>query len=158
MRSLLSRAMLAMAAAGVLALAVAATPDPVIGSWELNVAKSKVTSGPALKSQSRTYSQSGDSITVVIKSVGADGKEATMQTTYKLDGKDYPVTGAPGWDAISGKQVDSNTAEFTLKKGGKVVGKTSRTVSKDGKTMTSRQSTTDAKGEKTETEMVLDRK
>jgi len=68
------------------------------------------------------------------------------------------VTGAPGWDAISGKQVDSNTAEFTLKKGGKVVGKTSRTVSKDGKTMTSRQSTTDAKGEKTETEMVLDRK
>jgi len=158
MRSLLSRAVLAIAAAGVLALAVAATPDPVIGSWELNVAKSKVTSGPALKSQSRTYSQSGDSITVVIKSVGADGKEATMQTTYKLDGKDYPVTGAPGWDAISGKQVDSNTAEFTLKKGGKVVGKTSRTVSKDGKTMMSRQSTTDAKGEKIETEMVLDRK
>jgi len=153
MRGLLSRAVLAMAAAGGLALAAAATPDPVIGNWELNIAKSKFTSGPVLKSQSRTYSQSGDSIAVVIKSVGSDGKETTMQTTYKLDGKDYPVTGAPGWDTISGKQVDSNTAEFTVKKGGKVIGKISRTVSKDGKTLTSRQNTTTAKGE-----LVLDRK
>jgi hypothetical protein len=142
-----------MAAAGGLALAAAATPDPVIGSWELNIAKSKFTSGPVLKSQSRTYSQSGDSIAVVIKSVGSDGKETTMQTTYKLDGKDYPVTGAPGWDTISGKQVDSNTAEFTVKKGGKVIGKVSRTVSKDGKMLTSRQNTTTAKGK-----LVLDRK
>ena len=153
MRGLLSRAVLAMAAAGGLALAAAATPDPVIGSWELNIAKSKFTTGPVLKSQSRTYSQSGDSIALVIKSVGSDGKETTMQTTYKLDGKDYPVTGAPGWDTISGKQVDSNTAEFTVKKGGKVIGKISRTVSKDGKTLTSRQNTTTAKGE-----LVLDRK
>ena len=153
MRGILSRAVLAMAAAGGLALAAAATPDPVIGSWELNIAKSKFTTGPVLKSQSRTYSQSGDSIAVVIKSVGSDGKEMTMQTTYKLDGKDYPVTGAPGWDTISGKQVDSNTAEFTVKKGGKVIGKISRTVSKDGKTLTSRQNTTTAKGE-----LVLDRK
>ena len=153
MRGLLSRAVLAMAAAGGLALAAAATPDLVIGSWELNIAKSKFTTGPVLKSQSRTYSQSGDSIAVVIKSVGSDGKEMTMQTTYKLDGKDYPVTGAPGWDTISGKQVDSNTAEFTVKKGGKVIGKISRTVSKDGKTLTSRQNTTTAKGE-----LVLDRK
>jgi hypothetical protein len=63
------------------------------------------------------------------------------------------VTGAPGWDTISGKQVDSNTAEFTVKKGGKVIGKISRTVSKNGKTLTSRQNTTTAKGE-----LVLDRK
>jgi hypothetical protein len=153
MRSLLSRAVLAMAAAGALALAAAATPDPAMGNWELNVAKSKFTAGPAVKSQSRTYSQAGDSVTVVIKSVGTDGKETTMQATYKLDGKDYPVTGAPGWDTLSGKQVDTNTAEFTLKKGGKVVGTTSRTVSKDGKTLTARQDTTTAKGE-----LVFDRK
>jgi hypothetical protein len=153
MRGLLSRAVLAVAAAGGLALAAAATPDPVIGSWELNIAKSKFTSGPVLKSQSRTYSQSGDGIAVVIKSVGSDGEETTMQTTYKLDGKDYPVTGAPGWDTISGKQVDSNTAEFTVKKGGKVIGKISRTVSKDGRTLTARQNTSTAKGE-----LVFDRK
>jgi hypothetical protein len=63
------------------------------------------------------------------------------------------VTGAPGWDSLAGKQVDSNTAEFSLKKAGKVVGTTSRTVSKDGKTLTARQDTTTAKGE-----LVFDRK
>ena len=153
MRSLLSRAVLAMAAAGAFALATAATPDPAMGNWELNVAKSKFTAGPAVKSQSRTYSQSGDTISVVIKSVGTDGKEATMQATYKLDGKDYPVTGAPGWDTLSGQQVDAHTAEFTLKKGGTVVGTTTRTVSKDGKTLTAKQDTTTTKGE-----LVFDRK
>jgi hypothetical protein len=156
--SKLSRAVLALAAVGGLTVATAATADPVVGTWQLNVAMSKFVSGPALKSQTRTYSQSGDSLTVVIKSVNADGTEATTQSTYKLDGKDYPVTGAPNYDTLSGKQVDSNTAEFTFKKGGKKVGTTSRTVSKDGKTLTSRQNITDAKGEKTESELVLDKK
>jgi hypothetical protein len=139
-------------------VASGAAPDPVAGTWQLNVAKSKFISGPALKSQTRTYSQSADGITLVIKSVGVDGKEATTQTTYKLDGRDYPVTGAPNWDTLSGKQIDSNTAEFTVKKGGKVVGTTSRTVSKDGKTLTAKQSTTNEKGEKTEGELVFDKK
>jgi len=153
MRSPLLRAVFALAAAGGLAMAAAATPDPAMGTWELNVAKSKLTSGPMPKSQSRTYTKSGDSITLVMKSVGADGKESTMRATYKLDGKDYPVTGAPGWDTLSGKQIDSNTAEFSLKKDGKVVGKTSRTVSKDGKTMTTTQNTDTVMGE-----LVFDRK
>ena len=157
MRTLL-RVVLAIAATGGLAVAAAGTPDPVVGTWQLDVAKSKFISGPALKSQTRTYSQSGDSLTVVIKSVNADGTEATTQSTYKLDGKDYPVTGAPNWDTLSAKQVDSSTTEFTLKKGGKTVGTSSRTVSKDGKTLTSRQTMTNAKGEKSQSELVLDKK
>jgi hypothetical protein len=139
------------------AVAVAADSDPVIGSWQLNAAKSTWTSGPAVKSQNRTYSQSGPSISVVIKSTGADGKEATTQTTYQLDGKDYPVTGAPDYDSISGKQVNPRTATFTLKKAGKAVGTTTRTVSKDGKLLTSKASLTTAKGDKTENVMVFDK-
>jgi hypothetical protein len=157
MRTLL-RVVLAIAAAGGLAVAAAGTPDPVVGTWQLNVAKSKFISGPALKSQTRTYSQTGDNITAVIKSVSADGTEMTTQSTYKLDGKDYPVTGASNWDTLSAKQVDSNTTEFTLKKGGKTVGTSSRTVSKDGKTLTTRQNMTNAKGEKSQSELVLDKK
>ena len=90
--------------------------------------------------------------------MSADGTETTTQSTYKLDGKDYPVTGAPNWDTLSAKQVDSSTTEFTLKKGGKTVGTSSRTVSKDGKTLTSRQTMTNAKGEKSQSELVLDKK
>jgi hypothetical protein len=157
MKTILSLSFGALLLGASLAWAAGPAADPVIGTWKLNVAKSKFISGPVLKNQTRTYSQSGDSISLVNKSVGSDGKETTTQTTYKLDGKDYPVTGAANWDTLSAKQVDTNTTEFTFKKGGKVVGNGSRTVSKDGKTMTSRQSVTDAKGEKSEAELVFDK-
>jgi riboflavin biosynthesis pyrimidine reductase len=157
MRKLLVLAVLAIVAAtsGV-AIAEAAAPDPVIGTWQLNVSKSKFTPGPASKSQTRTYSQSAQGITVTIKTVGADGKEDTVQSTYQLDGKDYPVTGAD-YDSLSAKRVDSNTAEFTLKKAGKAVGTISRTVSKDGKTLTVKSKGTTAKGEKSESVQVFDK-
>jgi CxxC motif-containing protein (DUF1111 family) len=76
----------AVAVIGSVAIAVAADSDPVIGTWQLNAAKSTFTSGPAPKSQTRTYSQSGPNITLVMKTVGPDGKEGTTQTTYQMDG------------------------------------------------------------------------
>jgi hypothetical protein len=158
MRKLLVLAVLAIVSAtGGAAIAAAAVPDPVIGTWQLNVSKSTFKPGPAYKSQTRTYSQSGQSITLVIKTVGADGKEMTSQTTYQLDGKDYPVTGTPNYDSLSVKQVDSNTAKFTTKKAGKVVQTGSRTVSKDGKTLTLKSKGTTAKGEKSEDVLVFDK-
>ena len=158
MRKLLVRAVFAfVAAASGVAIAAAPVPDPVVGTWQLNVSKSTFTAGPALKSQTRKYSQYGQRITLDMKTVGADGREVTTQTTYQLDGKDFPVTGTPDYDSLSAKQVDSNMANFTLKKGGKAVGTTSRTVSKDGKTLTSKTKMTTAKGEKTESVMVFDK-
>ena len=146
-----------VAMVGAMALAVASDSDPVVGTWQLDAAKSTFTNSPGVKSQTRTYTQSGPSITVVIKSVGADGKESTTQTTYQLDGKDYPVTGSTQYDSISGKQVNPRTASFTLKKGGTAVGTTTRTVSKDGKHLTSKSSSTSANGEKSESVMVFDK-
>jgi hypothetical protein len=158
MRKLLIRAVLAIVAmAGGVAFAAAPVPDPVVGTWQLNVPKSTFTAGPALKSQTRTYSQSGPSITLVMKTVGPDGKEVTSQTTYQLDGTDFPVKGNPDYDSLAAKQVDSNTAKFTLKKGGKAVGTTSRTVSKDGKTLSSKSKMTTASGENSESVMVFDK-
>ena len=142
---------------GSVAIAAGEPADPVIGTWKLNVAKSTFKAGPALKSQTRIYSQSAQGITLNMKTVGADGKESDSQTTYHLDGKAYPVTGNPDYDGLSGKQVDSNSAEFTLMRAGKAIGTTRRTVSKDGKTLTSDFKMTDAKGEKTEETMVLDK-
>jgi len=158
MRKLLVHAVLAIVAAtsGV-AIAEAAAPDPVIGTWQLTISKSTFTPGPAYKSQVRTYSQSGQSIALVIKTVAADGKEVTSQTTYQLDGKDYPWTGNPDVDTGAVKQVESNTAKFTLKKAGKVVQAGSRTVSKDGKTLTLKSKGTTAKGEKSEDVLVFDK-
>jgi hypothetical protein len=138
-------------------LAVAAGGDPVVGTWQLNVSKSTFTAGPALKSQTRKYSQSGEKITLEMTTVTAEGKEVTSHTTYELNGQDFPVTGTPDYDSLSAKKVNANTAEFTLKKGGKVVGTTNRTVSKDGKTLTAKSKITTASGEKTASVMVFDR-
>src|SRR6202161_1525537 len=95
--------------------------DPVAGTWKLNLAKSTFGGGPALKSQTRIYSQSARGITLNMKSVAADGKETTTQTTYGIDGKDYPSMGNPDFDSLSGMQIDTNTTEFTLKRAGKPV-------------------------------------
>lgn len=158
MRKLLIRAVLAVvAAASGLAIAAASASDPVVGTWKLNASKSTFTAGPPLKSQTRTYSQSAESITLVMKTTRADGKEVTSQTTYQLDGKDYPVSGTPDYDSISATQVDSHTSKFKLKKGGKVVGNSSRTVSKDGNTLTVKVKMTTANGEQSENVLVLDK-
>ena len=121
---------------GSVVMAAGTDAGPVIGTWKLNLAKSTFGGGPALKSQIRTYSQSAQGITLNMKTVSADGKETTTQTTYHLDGKDYPSMGNPDFDSLSGMQIDTNTAEFTLKRVGKPVGKIRRTVSKDGQTLT----------------------
>jgi hypothetical protein len=159
MRKLFACSVIAMiAVAGGVSIAIAADADPVVGTWQLNPAKSKFLAGPALTSQTRTYSQTGDKITLVMTTVGADGKEVTSHTTYQLNGKDFPVTGTPDYDSLSAKRVDSNTAEFVLKKAGKEIGNTSRTLSKDGKTLTAKTKVTNASGEKSQSVLVFDRK
>ena len=120
--------------------------DPVVGTWKLNLAKSTFGGGPALKSQIRTYSQSARGITLKLATVSADGKATTTQTTYRLDGKDYPSMGNPDFDSLSGMKIDIDTTEFTLKRAGKPVGTIRRTVSKDGRTLTLNYVITNANG------------
>ena len=138
-------------------IAVAADTDPVVGTWQLNPGKSTFKSGPAITSQTRTYSQSGDEITLEMKSVSAGGKEVTTHTTYHLDGKSYPVTGNPDYDSVTGKKLNSHMAQFTLKKGDKVIGRSTRTVSKDGKKLTATIHETSASGEKSDSVLVFDK-
>jgi hypothetical protein len=121
----------ALAALGV--HVAAQTADPLIGTWELNIAKSKYDPGPAPKSETRTYVVVGQDIKANSKGVDADGKPTSRQLTLNYDGKDRPATGSLDLDALSLKRIDAFTAEFTLKKTGKVVATGTRAISKDGK-------------------------
>jgi hypothetical protein len=131
--------------------------DPVIGTWKLNLAKSTFGGVPALKSQIRTYSKSAPDLTLKMKTVSADGKETTTQATYKLNGKDYPSMGNLDFDSLSGIRVDTNTAEFTLKRAGWPVGTIRRAVSKDGQTLTINFVLKDANGTQTSALTVFDK-
>jgi hypothetical protein len=131
--------------------------DTAVGTWKLNVAKSTFSPGPAPKSQTRTYAETPQGITLTIKTTAADGKESTATLTFKVDGKPYPVSGNPDFDMVSITQVDALTFHSTQTKAGAAVGAGVRTVSKDGKTLTFSQKGTHANGGKYEDVSVFDR-
>lgn len=108
--------------------------DPRIGTWKLDVAKSK---DGTRKSDTRSYTQSGDSVTVHIEIVNSDGSTQVYGYTGKADGKDYPWTGqVPGGaETVSVKRV-GNTFTAEGKKGGKLLFTTRTTFSADGRVMT----------------------
>ena len=110
--------------------------DPVVGTWTLNVAKSKFIPGPAPKSQTRVYEAQGEGIKVTVRTVAADGHSTTVLISANYDGKDYPVTGSSDYDAIALKRINDQTAEAALTHAGKVVATSRREVSDDRRTMT----------------------
>jgi hypothetical protein len=115
--------------------AVHAQANPRLGTWKLNLAKSKYELGPAPRSETRTYVAAGDSVKLTAETVAADGTKQVTSYTAKYDGKDYPYTGLTG-DTISIKPLSEYSNDATVKKSGKVVQTTHSVVSRDGKTMT----------------------
>ncbi len=114
----------------------AGAPDPVVGTWTMNIAKSKFSPGHEVKSQTRTYAETTDGVSLQVTGVGADGATLSQQSTFKYDGKSYPVSGAADYDALSLKRVNGSTVNSTMLKAGKPVGTTVRTISMHGKVMT----------------------
>jgi len=110
--------------------------DPASGTWELNLAKSKFSPGPAPKSLTRKFDVTGDNVKYDLTGLDAEGKPIHVTYTAKYDGKDYPVTGSSDYDSIRLKRVDAFTAEAELGHAGKTFATAKRTISEDGKTMT----------------------
>lgn len=107
--------------------------DPVVGTWKLNVAKSKFSPGPAPKAGERVYSESAGVYTLNQKIAAADGKENALQLQYR-DGQEVKQSGTA--DSTIAKKVDANTWNFEIKMDGKVIGHVHRVVSADGKVLT----------------------
>ena len=131
--------------------------DPALGTWKLNVAKSKYSPGPAPKSGSLTCEASGDAVKRTGEQIAADGKKSSLSYTAKMDGKFYPVTGTDLYDEISIKKIDDHNTEAAMKRGGKAAVSAKRSVSKDGKVMTITITGTNAKGEKINNVIVYDK-
>lgn len=138
------------------AAAAALAADGFIGTWKLNEAKSKISSGTA-KNSTVVYEAAGDSIKVTIDGTDADGKPTHSEWTGKYDGKDYPVTGDATSDARSVTRVDDHTLHATAKKGGKVTLTAHIVLSADGKTRTVTATATDSKGAKVTSTAVYDK-
>lgn len=153
MRKLLALLLVGLVFAANSALAA----DPIVGTWTLNVAKSKFTSGPAPKAATRVYTESDGVYTLEQKITAADGKEVPLKVQYR-EGQDATVTGQNGIDSIHATKVDANTWDFALMSGGKEVGHVHRTVSANGKVLTVRNTGKQPSGGTGNDTLVFDKK
>jgi hypothetical protein len=141
---------------GVASLSAQAT-DPRVGTWKLNVGKSKFDPGPPPKSLTVKVEPSGSGEKVSTEGVGPDGNPTKTGYTANFDGKDYPLTGSPTADKVSLKRLDPRTTERTDKKDGKVIATLRRVVAQDGKTMTVTVKGTNAQGQPTNNVLVFEK-
>ena len=110
--------------------------DPILGTWKLNLAKSKYIPGPAPRSQTRTYRLKDDGIFVTIETVDARGqRQPTIEFPERYDGKEYPVKGSALGDMLTLKRINNYLAEATVSHAGIVVAVTRRIVTDNGKTL-----------------------
>ena len=110
--------------------------DRVIGTWKLNLAKSRLAAGGAPTSQTRVYEAHPTGIKATVKTVYADGRSTTSEYTAAYDSVEYPLTGSSQYDAISLKRINDTTAEARLIHAGKEIATAQRVISEDGQTMT----------------------
>jgi hypothetical protein len=110
--------------------------DLVLGTWSLNVEKSRWTPGPAPRSQTRTYESHQDGVKATVKTVYSDGHSTSVEYVAKYDAIEYPLSGSPDAERVSLKKVSPNEAQVALGHAGKVIGTARRVISRDGKTMT----------------------
>ena len=113
-----------------------------VGTWKLNVAKSKSTpAGLVPRSGTAITQPQATGVKVSMDGVAFDGSRIAYSYSTNYDGKDSAISwlGSPDGpvpDTVAVKRIDANTTTAALKIAGEVV-LTSRTVvSRDGKFMT----------------------
>jgi hypothetical protein len=144
MRAYSPRSALALAGAALLLLAapvsLASQSAPsaetaLVGTWVLDLTKSKYFPGPAPRAETRIYTTTPQGVHGVIRRTHADGHVETIEYLANYD-NEMAVTGTPAYDAIKLRKVDDHTSESVLSHAGMVYGTARRVIAHDGKTMT----------------------
>ena len=140
MKRLLTAAALVGIASG---MVLAQSTNPLVGTWNLNVAKSKA----PFKSGTTVVEAVGDGIKFTVDLVGTDGTKSHWEFTANYDGKDTPVTGnSPYGDTVAVTRVNARTTRIVGKYNGKPSTTHTIVVSADGKTRTTTAKGTDTAG------------
>ena len=120
----------------------------IVGTWKLNPEKSGMKNAPPQVTQVRQYRLRDDGYLVGLAiTVNPQGNPSFLHFTAKTDGKDYPeytnelladllATGKQTTRTYAENIIDDYTSEWIDKDNGKVIARGTKTISKDGKTMT----------------------
>ncbi|MCL6728997.1 hypothetical protein [Sphingomonas hankyongi] len=106
------------------------------GTWHLDTAKSKFASSAKQQSETRTYTVSGNKITMKSSSKDASGKTMNFSYSAAWDGKWYPMTGNPNADRIAVTAVSEREIKAKSTLHGKASTESKAAVSADGKHLT----------------------
>jgi hypothetical protein len=126
---------------------VRAETDPRIGTWKLDVSKSKSSNGQLPASETRTYEAQGSAIMATTEGVDAKGKPISGHFDATADGKDHPTGPANSSNSVSIKQTGPGAYAGTVKRDGKVVSTNTAVISGGGKVFTFKTKGTDAQGQ-----------
>lgn len=129
---------------GLLSAALATAPSQVgltqsnllIGSWKLNLAKSKFSPGPPPKSQTLNFEGAGQDLKNTADTVDAQGQVIKVVFMHIYDGKPHPTTGNPLFDATTYTRLDDHHVKWVRSKADKPIQTGSNEISADGKTFT----------------------
>jgi uncharacterized protein YcfL len=147
-----------LAALAVCVVAAQSTADHQVGTWKLNVAKSKLADPTmAPKSAVTTIEATAGGVKVSVNNVQADGTKVQYSFTAKYDGKEYPVKGDPSRDSVAITKKDDYTFQFVSKLKGATTSDATVVYSKDGKTRTVTVTGTNEKGQTGTNVQVYDR-
>ena len=117
------------------AQAVTAEEDLLLGTWQLDLGKSRYNPGPPPRNETRTYVRDKDGMKGTIHRRRDDGREEVIEYRADFD-HEFPVIGTEAYDTIRLKRIDSRTAEAVLSHAGRVFGTARRVISEDGRTLT----------------------
>ena len=115
------------------------TVTSFVGTWKLNLAKSKYEGAPPAKSLTRTVTADGGGLKYSFEGEAADGSKISYSFTSKLDGSDSAVSGVGmtgGVDSVALRRTSAHKMVGVLKKGGEKIGTAVVALSTDQKTVT----------------------
>jgi hypothetical protein len=125
-----------------------AQSNPLIGTWKLNLAKSKFSPGPPPRTQTLTVEADGQNLKSTADTIGAQGEATKIVFLHIYDGKPHPTTGAEAvFDANAYTRVDAYNVNWIRSKAGKTVQTGSNAVSSDGRILTVTTEGTGANGQ-----------
>jgi hypothetical protein len=132
-----------------LALLVSATPlfaaDPFVGTWTLNAAKTKYTTGTPPKNITLVIEEQGPNLQVTATGTSSDGSPISVKFTIPESGGKGSVQQGDA-NGITSKRVSANVRDNSYTKDGKEIRSRHIVISKDGKTMTSKVKGTNPNG------------
>jgi hypothetical protein len=139
--------------------------DPIMGTWKLNIAKSKF--GPGVQAPMKVQTNALREVTagqceLTITGIGTNGSPYSMKLTYPLQGGGPAVIAAQPPALGEGLStvvtlIEPGNWYFTDLKNGKQVAVAHVVVSKDGKSALETNRSTDATGKITETQLIYDK-